>query len=912
MTQGDPVSIALYRLGKYCYRRKWTVLLGVLAVLVVLGSAAVKFGVGTQNSFRVPGTESQIALDSVKETFPQIAGGSGQVVAVAPPGHFITEPAMKKTVERFVDDIKSESGVRGAVSPFDKMMHGTVSADRRAALITVQFEKASSEVTPAQKQALRDQGERLRTALGPGATVATGGDIFLSVPALSTTELLGLVMALLILLPMLRSFTASFMPLFSSILGVGISASIIYVMTAFVGVSSASPLLAVMIGVAVGIDYALFILSRHLDQLRAGQDAEESAATAVATAGSAVVFAGMTVAIALLGLSVAGIPFLGIMGMSAAIAVAIAVAVSLTLTPSLLGMAGNRLRPRKPHSAEKPHPKFRDRFYRGWVHAVTRFPIVTIALVVAALLVLAIPARSIHLGVPNNGTDANGTESRRTFDLVGKYFGVGFNGPLLITANVIQSTDPGNDVDSLASDLERVDGVALVSMKTPNETADTGVIVVIPKTGPSDPRTEDLVNRIRSMRAQLREKHGFDISVTGFTAVGIDISAVLGRALLPFGVLVVGLSLLLLTIVFRSIAVPVKASLGYVLSLAASFGVAGAIFGEGHFAQALDVSGVGTVISFMPIMVMGVLFGLAMDYEVFLVSRMREAYVHGASAREAVEVGFVSSAPVVSAAALIMACVFAMFVPHGDFTIKPVAFTLTTGVLLDAFVVRMVLVPAVLVLLGDLAWSLPPWLDRLLPRLDVEGEGVHRVLDLAEWPEPGSDLVVAAEGLVVDEAGAGPLDMWLAPGYVLVIEGLRDSGRSALLLALTGRSRIAEGKVKVLGYVLPDEAEAVRTRIPLILCEHGDVFEQLEEALAIDPVAIGIDDLDALRGVDREPFFERLGDAVNRAALGGHYLSLIVTTSTHTAVPSGFGVTSVVTLHEDPPTYPEATSWAPA
>jgi RND superfamily putative drug exporter len=278
---------------------------------------------------------------------------------------------------------------------------------------------------------------------------------------------------------------------------------------------------------------------------------------------------------------------------------------------------------------------------------------------------------------------------------------------------------------------------------------------------------------------------------------------------------------------------------------------------------------------------------------------MREAYVHGATAREAIEVGFVSSAPVVSAAAAIMFGVFAMFVPDGDFSMKPMAVGLAVGIFFDAFIVRMAFVPAVLALLGDRAWTLPPWLDRLLPRLDVEGEGVHRVLDLAEWPEPGSDLVLAAEGLAPAGWDGEPIETRLSPGGVLLIEGAPDAGKSTLLLALTGRARIAEGKAKVLGHVLPDEAEEVRTRIPLVCCEHDEVFEQLDEALAARPAIIGIDDLDALRGVDCGPFLERLGEARRRAEQAGRPIALIVTTSTHGSIPAELAVTATVRLGDE-------------
>ena len=376
-------------------------------------------------------------------------------------------------------------------------------------------------------------------------------------------------------------------------------------------------------------------------------------------------------------------------------------------------------------------------------------------------------------------------------------------------------------MDDLGAEIATVDGVASVPLATPNETGDTGIVQVIPEGSPDSEETKDLVASLRSMHDEWQEEYGVDLSVTGYTAAGIDISDRLAGALLPFGVLVVGLSLVLLAMVFRSIVVPVTAALGYVLSIGAAFGLTSLVFVDGVLAGPLNVADVGSIVSFMPIILMGVLFGLAMDYEVFLVSRMREDFVHHGDPVRAVDEGFVGSARVVTAAAIIMFSVFAAFVPDGDASIQPIAFGLAVGVAIDAFLVRMTLIPAVLVLFGRHAWWIPAWLDRTLPRFDVEGEGLAEEFALADWPAPGIRPAIAAEGVRI--AGIDDLEVaaMVDDGEALVVHGGTSADRAAVLLALSARMPVVEGRLKVAGLVLPARASTVRRRTAYVRLDHG-------------------------------------------------------------------------------------------
>jgi RND superfamily putative drug exporter len=710
-----------------------------------------------------------------------------------------------------------------------------------------------------------------------------GGDLFsTSVPALSLIEAVGVLIALFVLIVTFRSFAVAWFPLVSALIGVGLAIALIFVATAFVSVSSTTPMLAIMLGLAVGIDYALFIMARHQDQVREGVDPEESTARAVGTAGSAVVFAGVTVLIALIGLGFAGIPFLTTMGIAASAAVAVAVAIAVTLTPALLGFMKGRVagRPRRPRKAKEgtPAPAPRRRFSDRWVTGVTKRPIIVSLAVVLGLGVVAIPALSLNLALPNAGVLPKDNEARQSYDLVAEEFGAGFNGPLILTGTIVTSTDPLTLMEDLGDEVAKIDGVKEVALATPNETADTGIVQIIPETAPDDPATADLVRELRAHHDEWLDEFGIDLKVTGFTAVGIDISDQLGNALLPFGVFVIGLSLILLTIVFRSLWVPLTAAAGYLLSIVAGFGVVGAVFEWGWFADALHVAKVGPIISFMPIILMGVLFGLAMDYQVFLVSRMREDFVHDpalrhaqgsrsvdratrrAAALRAVRSGFTGSAKVVTAAGLIMFAVFVAFVPEGDSSLKPIALGLAAGIAIDAFLVRMTLIPALMAILGERAWEIPAWLERILPRVDIEGEAVERERHLAEWP--GDDSVIAADDLSLTAAGVERLHLRVAPGAAAVLTGASAGALRTLALTVAGRVAPEDGQLRVAGHLLPGRAAWVRAHVGAVMAaDVGSLSADLAEALRGTPALVVIDGVDRLSRSDRDQVAARLRDA---------------------------------------------------
>jgi RND superfamily putative drug exporter len=901
---GAPVSSLLYSLGRWAFRARGIVVGAWVLILVLVGGGALLFNQGLDNAISIPGTESQAALDSLATTFPQVSGTTAQVIVVAPDGDAVTDDSVSVAVEASVVALNDLDQVERAVSPFDENVTGAVSEDGSAGLISIQLDGETADITASTKDALGEEVAALQDALPEGSVASLGGQLFsTNLPALSIVELVGVGVALVVLLLTFGSFLAAGMPLLTALLGVGISMALIFLATAFSSINSTTPMLALMLGLAVGIDYALFIISRHQEQLKGSLSAEESAARATATAGSAVIFAGLTVIIALLGLGVAGIPFLTVMGAAAAVGVGVAVLISITLIPALLGFAGERLRPkparhsrrkRRAHAAAAaqaaeatpaPPAEHRpNRFFTGWVRAVTRFPIVTILAVVAVLGLAALPALGLRLALPDAGGLPSDDPARITYDLVSEHFGEGFNGPLIVTGSIVTSTDPLGLMADLKEEIEALDSVAAVPLATPNETADTGIVQVIPEGAPDSEETKALVAEIRSMHDYFLDKYDVDLSVTGFTAVGIDVSDKLGNALLPFGIIVVGLSLVLLTMVFRSIWVPIKATIGYLLSVAASFGIVALVFEYGWFADALHVAKEGPVISFMPIILMGVLFGLAMDYEVFLVARMREDYVHSGKARASIETGFLGSAKVVTAAAIIMFAVFAAFVPEGDVNIKPIALGLAVGVFIDAFIVRMTFVPAVLALLGEKAWWIPRWLDRSLPSFDVEGEGLHHEVELRDWPSTASSDILSAEGLTLSGSRTvlfDDVDAHLPEGGTLLVSGDRESSVTALLLTVSGRMRADAGKLKVAGYVLPVRAASVRSRVAFVsVSEAMDPVRAITDAVRESPRILTLDGIDTVTdALTRRNLYDALSDAQTEALANDRPLALVVGTA---------------------------------
>ena len=818
------MSNSLYSLGRWAFRHPRRVLGAWVLVLLVTGVAALGLGGGTKNSFDIPGTESQDAIDSLGRTFPELSGTSAYLVVVAPDGRTVDDERTRRLVADAIAGMKEVDGVIEATSPYDTSTTIGLSKDRDAAQVQIQLDRELTDVTPAERDQLVDTGDALKAA---GYTAAFGGDVFTNTgPQLSITEIVGVVVAFIVLYLMFRSLRAAVMPIVTAVLGVLVTTAVTIALTGFVTISATAPLLALMIGLAVGIDYALFIVSRHREQLADGLDPEEAAARSVATAGSAVVFAGVTVVIALLGLSIARIPFLTIMGAVAALSVVVAVAVALTVLPALLGRAGDRLTPRTDHPPGG--------FSRRWVTVVTRFPLVAIVIVVVGLAIMTVPAKDLQLALPDNGTAPVGSTQRTAYDLVDEHFGPGYNGPLLVSIDIISTTDPVGVVDDIAADLRAMPGVDAIGLATPNRTADTGIVQVIPTSGATDPATTDLVRQIRDREPQWQREHGVPVAVTGLTAGGIDVSDRLQGALVPFGVVVVGLSVLLLMIVFRSLVVPLKATLGFLLSTGASFGAVVAVFQWGWLMQLVHLEQTGPLISFLPIILMAVLFGLSMDYEVFLMARMKEEYVRSGDPHRAVADGFVGSSRVVTAAAVIMLAVFAAFVPEGDPNIKPIAFALAIGVFVDAFLIRMLFAPAVLELFGRHAWTLPAALERRLPHVDVEGEGLHHRVDLESWPRRGSTAAITAAALTT-EGPDGPVfndvSVEVDAGDWLVVHGPNGSGKTALLLTFAGRMTFDSGRLRVDGHLLPQEASPVRHSVAL-----AEVvgLNDLEDNLTVD------------------------------------------------------------------------------
>ncbi|CAG7606239.1 MMPL family transporter [Leucobacter soli] len=857
------MSSLLHALGAWAARARVLVLVIWLAILALLGAGAVFLSQGANAPITIPGTESQQAIDTLSRTFPEVSGTSATIIVVAPEGERADDAAYERAIVAVSEELEELETVTAVSTPFAELAPSEVSDDGRAALLTVQMDASMNTVPEATAQGIEEAAGELGERLPDGAQVSYGGDLFsTSIPGFTATEALGVVIAFIVLIFTLGSLLAAGMPLVIALIGVGISVAGIFFSTAFLDMTSTTPMLALMLGLAVGIDYTLFIVSRHQEQLRAGLGVRESIARATATSGSAVVFAGITVIIALLGLSVAGIPFLTALGVAAAAAVAVAVLIAVTLTPAVLSMAGPRIlsrRQRRALSAEAedptagaghsgtaapsldapgPAPSRADRFFAGWVRAVTAKPILTVVAVLLLLGAASVPALSLRLALPGAETLEPQDPARVTYELTGEHFGEGANGPLLLTGSIITSTDPLGLMDDLADEVRALPGVADVPLATPNQGADTGIIQVVPEEGPQAESTAALVSELRAHHDEWLDRYGVSLAVTGFTAVGIDVSQLLFEALLPFGVLVVGLSLILLAMVFRSVWVPIKATLGYLLSVGAAFGAVVAVFQWGWLGDLLNVHHAGPVLSFMPIILMGVLFGLAMDYEVFLVSRIREEVVHGADSRTAIRRGFVGSGRVVTAAAIIMISVFAAFVPEGDPSIKVIALGLAVGVFVDAFVVRMTLVPAVLQLLGDRAWRMPRWLDRLLPVFDVEGEGLARELEHADWPADAPTARIAAsklllaDGRTLPELRVGALS---ARGGEALRLDPRDPAAAPLAAALSGRGPIRAGTVKSAGLLLPERASSLRRRAAWATPETaGPALADAPELLVLD------------------------------------------------------------------------------
>ncbi|MGR8010062.1 MMPL family transporter [Streptomyces hypolithicus] len=715
----------LYKLGRFAFRRRPFVALAWVALLVLAGVGAASASTATSSSFSIPGTEAQKAFDLLDERFPGAAadGATARVVFKAPEGERMTDEDHRGAVEKVVGELRSGSDqVASVVDPYAGK---AVSRDGRIAYTQVSYKVSGMELTDKTREALTEAGDEARES---GLSVEIGGDALQAVPETGAGEIIGVGVAAVVLVITFGSLIAAGLPLVTAIVGVGIGVSTIAALANVLDLGSTTSTLAMMIGLAVGIDYALFIVSRYRAELAEGREREDAAGRAVGTAGSAVVFAGLTVVIALVGLAVVNIPMLSKMGFAAAGTVVIAVLIALTLVPALLGFAGERIMGRKARRQAADAGPGKPNMGTRWARFVLRRPVAVLVTAVVGLGIIAVPAGSLEMGLPDDGSQPVSTTQRKAYDLVSEGFGPGSNGPLMLVVDVKGADDAKGAVREVAAKVGKLDGVAATVPGQFNKAGDASLITVVPKDRPSSEGTEELVRSIRDGRAELRSDTGAEVLVTGATAMNIDFSQKMNDALLPYLALVVGLAFLLLMLVFRSVLVPLKAALGFLLSVVAALGAVVAVFQWGWLAALFGVEQTGPVMSMMPIFMVGVVFGLAMDYEVFLVTRMREAYVHGERPGQAIVTGFRHGARVVTAAAVIMMAVFAGFIGSSEAMVKMIGFGLAIAVFFDAFVVRMAIVPAVLALLGKAAWWLPRWLDKALPNVDVEGEQLRKAL----------------------------------------------------------------------------------------------------------------------------------------------------------------------------------------
>ncbi|MFF4276990.1 MMPL family transporter [Streptomyces sp. NPDC001536] len=727
----------LHRVGRWAFRRRRIVVLAWVAVLAAVFLGASSASEAPDDSSSMPGIESQQAFDLINERFPgaEADGAEARIVFVAEHGQHVTAAAKRSAIGKLVAAVADGSQVAGATSPFDT---NAVSKDKSTAYATVTYKVESDDLTDASKTDLTKAVEQARDA---GLTVEVGGSALETEAGQGLGEVLGVLVAAVVLLITFGSLAAAGLPLLTAILGVCVSLAGITAVSSAFGFSSTVGELAMMLGLAVGIDYSLFVVSRYREERAKGHQPQEAAALAAGTAGSAVVFAGLTVVIALLGLSVVGVPMLTKMGIGSAGAVLVGVLVALTAVPALLGFWPNAVLSRRDREGGRRTP---DELFsrigrtktaatstkaaRGvrWAQFVVRRPLPVLLLSVIGLGALAVPSLDLRMGMPGDEAKSTATTERRAYDALAEGFGPGFNGPLTVVVDAKKADDPQAAVTAVSAKLAGTKGIVSVSSARFNEAKDTAVISAVPSTAPTSEQTQDLVHTIRSERSAVESATGADFKVTGTTALNIDVGQKMQDALIPYLAVVVGLAFLLLMLVFRSILVPLKAALGFLLSVSAALGAIVTVFQQGHGAGFFGVDETGPIMSTMPVFLVGIVFGLAMDYQVFLVSRIREAHIHGEESGQAVVTGFRHSAQVVGAAALIMMAVFGGFMTGGESMVKMVGFGLASAVFFDAFVVRMAFVPAVLALLGKRAWWLPKWLDRLLPRVDVEGEALTK------------------------------------------------------------------------------------------------------------------------------------------------------------------------------------------
>ncbi|WP_174188578.1 MMPL family transporter [Nocardia barduliensis] len=741
------MASALFRLGRFCFQHRWGVIAGWLAAVVGLAVAVQVLDPAFEKNFDLPGTDSGTATSQLAEYFPAVddqqSKASTSVLVAAEDGLL----AHSWQIDGMVAQLRTLDGIADPttiVNPLTAaeanpaLASSIIGDSGRVGLIQVRQDIESSELDPGQREKLIDIMDEFRTG---ELQVEASGTLMQVNDGAATAELLGFGVAFVVMIIAFGALIAALIPLVTAIVGVIGTTMLVTVAAQFLDINTMATAIVTMLGIAVSIDYALFIVTRYRSELHRGGSREDAIGRAVGTAGSAVVFAGLTVVIAVVALMVVGIPIITQMGTGAAVAVVVAVLTALTLIPAALGAVGQRaFVPEIPWIKHAEPSSTSNSLTVRLGRLVTGKPIPFIVVGLAILAAAAFPATKMELGLSLTSDAEQPAQS-----LLARGFGEGINGPLL----VVLHNDAGRPIDSVAQstvdyiktldDVTNPGALSWVGNGTPdpNSGADSALITVTPRSAPADEATQDLMERIREF-APTVEQAGAQLHVGGQTAITSDLSSKLSTALVPYLIVVVGLAFLIMIAVFRSLWVPLVATVGFVFSVLATIGLTVAVFQDG---AAGLVEYPGPIVSFLPIFLIGVVFGLAMDYQVFLTTRMREEYLNGMSAKEAIVAGYRHGGRVVTSAATIMICVFAAFMLAPDTISKMLGFGLAVAVLLDAIIIRMMVVPAIIGVLGDRAWRLPPWLDRLVLDFDIEGtavrdNGLPPVHDRVSDPQP--------------------------------------------------------------------------------------------------------------------------------------------------------------------------------
>jgi putative drug exporter of the RND superfamily len=744
---------ALYGLARFCARHRFWILTVWLVVAVALVGVSHRLGDNTNDNLTLPGTGSQHATDALSKSFPDQANGTSPIVLHVSNGK-LTDSKYASAVNQAAADVAKAPDVASVVNPLTSQGASALSKDQATGYLSVTLSVNPGQLTEDDAQAIINAAAK--PAQAAGIQVETGGQLGqkVSTPSTETSELIGIIAAMVILTLTFGTVVAMLLPIVTAILALASTLSIITILSHAITVSTVAPTLATMIGLGVGIDYALFIVTRHFRGLGDGLDLRESIARAVATSGGAVVFAGGTVTIALVSLAVANIPLVTTMGLMAAIAVIVAVLAALTLLPAMLSITGPhinslRIRGRHPDRRDPAHPH--KGLWARWAEGVARHPVLAMVAALAILIPLAVPLLSLNLGQKDVAALSTSTTERRAYDLISQNFGPGVNGPLLVAVSLGSPAQPasssgsssgssssqGSDpratdprLQTLQKDVSATQGIAAVTPIQIDKAGTTAYFNAIATTGSADQATADLVSTLRSSVIPAADKGSNMTAYVGGTTAGYaDLASVIASKLLLQILVVIALSFVLLLLAFRTVVVPVQAAVMNLLSIGAAYGVLTAMFQWGWLHGLIGLDGAVPVVSYVPLFMFAVLFGLSMDYEVFLVSQIKEHVDEGQDYTRSVISGLVTSAVVITAAASIMVFVFGGFVLNGDPTVKQFGIGLAVAVILDATVVRCLLVPARMVMLGKHTWYLPRWLGRILPRISIEGTKYFQARD---------------------------------------------------------------------------------------------------------------------------------------------------------------------------------------